>query len=182
MAAGRGLGGGARGDTDLAQGVVLREMSRQQYLLFLLLPPLLLALISGASMFGSVRFENRLVHFAYALASIVPDWLMLELGRMLALAVLRPWRPALWVLLVSGVLFASLAHAPKSVRRQRSEQKGRKGLSGEYSAVAPHVGHATLRLAGDVFPVTSCRRKGRTRRRARIPGSSAPLRARGSGC
>lgn len=111
------MGGEQGRELALAQGPVLRDMTRRQYLLFLLLPPLLLALISGASMFGSARFENRLVHFAYGLASIVPDWLMLELGSVLAVAVLRPWRPALWVLLLCGVVFASLAHAPLTILR-----------------------------------------------------------------
>ena len=110
---------GAEQEKDMAVGLTAprRDMSRQQYLLFLLLPPLILAMLSGASMFGSVRFENRLVHFAYALASILPDWLMLEVGSVLAAAVLRPWRPALWVLLLWGVVFASVAHAPLTLLR-----------------------------------------------------------------
>jgi len=99
------------------QRLALREMTRNQYLLFLLLPPLLLGFMSGASMFGSVRFENRMVHFAFGLASIFPDWLSLELGSILAAMVLRPWRPALWVPLTCGVLFASAVHAPLTLLR-----------------------------------------------------------------
>ena len=50
-----------------------RDMTRDQYLLFLLIPPLILGLVAGASKFGSAQFDNRLVHFAFSLASIVPD-------------------------------------------------------------------------------------------------------------
>jgi hypothetical protein len=113
----QGMGSEQGKETVLGPGAARREMTRQQYLLFLLLPPLLLALMQGASMFGSARFENRMVHIAYALASILPGWLMMELGSVIAAALLRPWRPALWVLLVVGVMFASLAHAPFTLLR-----------------------------------------------------------------
>ena len=99
------------------QRLALRDMTRNQYLVFLLLPPLLLGLISGASMFGSVRFENRMVHFAFSLASIMPDWLAIEFGCVLAAMVLKPWRAPLWVLLMIGVVFGSLAHAPFTIFR-----------------------------------------------------------------
>lgn len=94
-----------------------REMTRDQYLLFLLLPPVVFGLVAGASKFGSAQFDNRLVHFAFSLASIVPDWLSLELGSVLAAMVLRPWRLPLWVALVLGTAFASLAHAPLTLLR-----------------------------------------------------------------
>jgi LytTr DNA-binding domain len=94
-----------------------RDMTRDQYLLFLLLPPLMLGLVAGASKFGSAQFDNRLVHFAFSLASIVPDWLSLELGSVLAAIALRPWRLPLWVALVLGTAFAALAHAPLTLLR-----------------------------------------------------------------
>jgi hypothetical protein len=94
-----------------------RDMTREQYLSFLLLPALMLGLFAGASKFGSAQFDNRLVHFAFSLASIVPDWLSLELGSVLAAIALRPWRLPLWVALVLGTGFAALAHAPLTLLR-----------------------------------------------------------------
>lgn len=113
----QGMGSEQGKETVLGPALARREMSRQQYMVFLLLPPLLLALMQGASMFGSARFENRMVHIVYALATVVPGWLMMELGSVMAAALLRPWRPALWVSLLAGVVFASLAHAPFTLLR-----------------------------------------------------------------
>jgi len=94
-----------------------REMTRDQYLMFLLLPALMLGMLGGVSKFGSAQFDNRLVHFAFSLASIIPDWLSLELGSVLAAFGLRPWRPPLWVPLILGAVFTALVHAPLTLLR-----------------------------------------------------------------
>ena len=43
-----------------------------------------------------------------------------------------------------GILYSSLAQAPKSTFLQRSEQNGRTGFSRDQGTRFPHVGQATL--------------------------------------
>jgi hypothetical protein len=45
----------------------------------------------------------------------------------------------------AGTRYDSVAHAPRSISLQRSEQNGLKRLSGFHPTGAPQVGHATMR-------------------------------------
>jgi hypothetical protein len=90
---------------------------QRDQLRIVLLPPLLIGLAIGLGQFGSVRFENRFVHVAFGIVSLLFSWLVMEGFSALGARLLRPWRLPLWVPLMGGVVMAGLLHAPFTVFR-----------------------------------------------------------------
>lgn len=82
-----------------------------------LLPPLLIGLAIGLGQFGSVRFENRIVHVVFGMVTLLFSWLVMESFSALGARLARPWRLPLLVPLMGGVVMAALLHAPFTVFR-----------------------------------------------------------------
>src|SRR5471032_1718521 len=74
---------------------------------------------------------------------------------------------------LAAMRYDSVAHAPRSVMRQRSLQNGRQRFEGANTVALPHAGQARIRPES-VESVTGCRRRARRERRDRIPACAAP--------
>lgn len=87
------------------------------YVAFLLGPPMVIGLVMGASEFGSVQFTSKSAHIAYGLFTFMGTWISLELCSQLGARALRPWAPALWVILILGSILSGVLHAPFTLLR-----------------------------------------------------------------
>ena len=75
----------------------------------------MVAFLFGLNHAGMARFLPVEIGVAYWLGIFVPAWLMLDVCSRLAAAVLRPWSPPLWLLLLIGSVTAMFILQPYAV-------------------------------------------------------------------
>lgn len=91
------------------------QVPRRHLLVFYVGIPGMVAVLFGLNHAGMGRFLPVEVGVAYWLGIFIPAWLMLDACSRLGAAVLRPWSPPLWLVLLIGSVTAMFLLQPYAV-------------------------------------------------------------------